>query len=385
MVVRRAGRAAASSTRAAPTSGGWPRCRTATSCAGATCSGCPRAAAAAGAIPSIVRSSACAATSWAASCPSTRPGRITAWSSMRAGCSTSRPPRRGAPARAARCACSIATPTSAPSWCRERAPFAKLLLTEVPVGRLLVIVVSLVLAGYGTAAAQIVDIEGRYWFADLDASAKVKSGSAHGTRLDLDSDLGIDGGNLPELRLTIATGLNSKIRFAYTHGDFEGDKTIERSVQFAGTTFTATSRVESEMELHYGRIGWAWQFIAVPGIFKIGPLLELKGLVIDASLRTRGAGTNVHDSAVLPMAVPTVGAMANVTPVKWLDVFAEVSGIPFGDLGHIVDAEAGVRVIPLQFLSFSAGYRVLDVRLGKDDNFARLNLAGPFLGASLRF
>ena len=139
------------------------------------------------------------------------------------------------------------------------------------------------------------------------------------------------------------------------------------------------------MELHYGRIGWAWQFIAVPGIFKIGPLLELKGLVIDASLRSRGAGANVHDSAVLPMAFPTVGAMANVTPVKWLDVFAEVSGIPFGDLGHIVDAEAGVRVIPLQFLSVSAGYRVLDVRLGKDDNFGRLNLAGPFLGASLRF
>ena len=95
-------------------------------------------------------------------------------------------------------------------------------------GRLLVMVVSLVLAGYGTAAAQIVDIEGRYWFADLDASAKVKSDAAPGTRIDLDSDLGIDGGNLPELRLTIATGLNSKIRFAYTHGDFEGDKTIER-------------------------------------------------------------------------------------------------------------------------------------------------------------
>jgi hypothetical protein len=85
------------------------------------------------------------------------------------------------------------------------------------------------------------------------------------------------------------------------------------------------------------------------------------------------------------MAFPTAGAMANVTPVKWLDVFAEVSGIPFGDLGHIVDAEAGVRVIPLPFVSVSAGYRVLDVRLGKDDNFARLNLTGPFLGASFRF
>lgn len=243
----------------------------------------------------------------------------------------------------------------------------------------------IILLEHQVAVAQFIEIEGRYWFADLDASAKVKTGSVPGTRIDLDNDLGVDSENLPELRLTISTGLNSKIRLAYLHGDFEGDRTIERSFQFAGTTFTANSRVESEMELHYGRIGWAWQFIAVPGIFKIGPMVELKGLVIDASLRSRGTGPNIHESKLLPMAFPTVGAMVNVTPVKSLDLFAEVSGVPFGDLGHVVDAEAGLRFIPIRFLSLSAGYRVFDFRVGKDDNFAKLNLSGPFIGASVRF
>lgn len=249
----------------------------------------------------------------------------------------------------------------------------------------LVIAAALVLAGFGAAQAQVVDIEGRYWFADLDAATRVESDSIPGTRIDLDRDLGMDGDNLPEIRLGIGTGLNSRFRLAYTHGEFEGARTLERGIEFAGTTFAATSRVESELELHYGRIGWAWQFIAVPGIFKIGPLFELKGLVVDASLRGRGAGSDVRESQVLAMAFPTVGAMANLTPLRWLEVFAEISGIPFGDLGHVVDAEAGVRIIPFPLLSVSAGYRVLDARIEIDDDLADLTLSGPFLGASLRF
>jgi hypothetical protein len=85
------------------------------------------------------------------------------------------------------------------------------------------------------------------------------------------------------------------------------------------------------------------------------------------------------------MAFPTVGAMANLTPLTWLEVFAEISGIPFGDLGHVVDAEAGVRILPFPLLSVSAGYRVLDARIEIDDDLADLTLSGPFLGASLRF
>jgi hypothetical protein len=238
----------------------------------------------------------------------------------------------------------------------------------------------LILAGHSVAIAQIVDIEGRYWFADLDASAKVKSGSVPGTRIDFDNELGVENENLPELRLTFSTGLNSKIRLAYLHGDFEGDRTIERSFQFAGKTFTANSRVESEMELHYGRIGWTWQFPLVPGVFRIGPLIELKGLVVDASVRS----SSIRESELIPMAFPTVGGMLNVS-IKSLDLFAEVSGLPFGELGHIVDAEAGVRFVPIRFFTLSAGYRFFDVRVGKDDNFAKLNLSGPFVGASLRF
>ena len=247
----------------------------------------------------------------------------------------------------------------------------------------LLVAALLVLLAPDRTVAQIVDVEGRYWFTELDASTRVESGSIPGTRLDFGQDLDLDDANIPEIRLTFATGLNSKLRLAYLQGNFDGETTLGQSIQFSGTTFGASTRVDTDLDLYYGRIGWTWQFPVVPGKFRIGPLVEVKGLVIDATIRSRTTG--FRESALLPMAFPTVGAMLSVTPISALDIFAEVSGMTFGSYGHIVDAEAGVRFIPIRFLTLSAGYRVFDVRVEHDDDFAKLRLTGPFIGASVRF
>ena len=72
-------------------------------------------------------------------------------------------------------------------------------------------------------------------------------------------------------------------------------------------------------------------------------------------------------------------------PLPMLHVFAEVSGLPAGDLGHIVDAEVGVRYIPIRFFTVSAGYRIFDIGIGRNDDVAQLTLRGPFVGMSFRF
>lgn len=231
----------------------------------------------------------------------------------------------------------------------------------------------------------LVELEGRYWVPDLDASIKVDDDSLPGTDIDLEDDLGLDREEAPEGRLTIRTGLVSRLRLAYTRLAFDADETLERTIQFGGETFAAGQTVASEVEVHYGRVGWFWQPVTVPGILRFGPLFEVKGFWVEASIETRGPGPTVSETERFPLALPTVGLALEVTPHDLIQLFVEASGVPLGDLGHVVDAEAGVRLTPLPILAISAGYRAFDVRIGDDDDKAELTLFGPFVGAVLRF
>ena len=237
----------------------------------------------------------------------------------------------------------------------------------------------------GAAFAQIVDLEGRYWFTDVKSSVKTKSGSVRGTDIDLEGDLGLEARDAPEARLTFFTGPASRIRLAYTHLDFEGDRTLRQTITFEGQTFASNSRVLTDLEIHYGRIGWLWQPLTIPGTLRFGTLFEAKVFSIDASLETRGGVPEITESAAFSIALPTMGLALDVTPHSKLHLFAEASGLYAGDYGHIIDAEAGLRFVPMPLVSLLAGYRVFDVRVGGGDDFAKLVTYGPFVGASLRF
>jgi hypothetical protein len=242
-----------------------------------------------------------------------------------------------------------------------------------------------VLFAQGVAFGQIVELEGRYWFTDLSASIKAERGSLPATDIDMGDDLGLKSANAPEGRLTFLTGPNSRIRLAYTRLDFEGEKTVGRTITFDGNTFAANSRMASDLEIQYGRLGWIWEPLGIPKILKFGGILEAKGFLIDASLRTRGATPETKESATLPLVLPTLGLALDLTIYPKVHLFAEASGLPAGDLGHIVDAEAGLRFSPLPIVTLSAGYRLFDMRVEDGGDRAKLRLYGPFVGASLRF
>jgi hypothetical protein len=187
--------------------------------------------------------------------------------------------------------------------------------------------------------------------------------------------------------LSVFTGPNSRIRLAYTHLTFDADKVLTSAVTFQGQTFTAATRVMTDLEIHYGRGAWIWQPLVIPGLLKFGGMFEVKGFVANASLKTRGLTPEIRESESFPLVVPTLGLVLDVTPppLPMLHVFAEVSGLPAGDLGHIVDAEIGVRYIPIRFFTVSAGYRIFDIGIGRNDDTAQLTLRGPFVGMSFRF
>src|SRR5688572_18309881 len=110
--------------------------------------------------------------------------------------------------------------------------------------KVVILAAALVLLGPGLAAAQIIDIEGRYWSPALKGSARLEDGGTAGTRFDFEDDLGLEAEDMPELRVSLGLG-NARFRFAYTHGVFEGDKTLSQPINFEGRTFTAGTRVKS--------------------------------------------------------------------------------------------------------------------------------------------
>jgi hypothetical protein len=249
----------------------------------------------------------------------------------------------------------------------------------------LLVSLGLLVALPGGAAAQRLELDARYWVADVSAEAKIEGGELGGTAFDFKRDLGIDDEPLLDLRLSVFTGPSSRLRLAYARPSYEGDAIIGRTIEFNGTVYPAATRVVSELDMHYARLGWNWQLPVIPGKLRVGPLLEAKAFVVDATLEAPAAAPALRETETLAIVIPTVGLALHVSPYPRVDLFAEVSGLTLGDPGHIVDAEAGVRVSLLHFLTITGGYRFLEVRGEENRSFARLRLGGLFAGVVLRF
>jgi hypothetical protein len=68
-----------------------------------------------------------------------------------------------------------------------------------------------------------------------------------------------------------------------------------------------------------------------------------------------------------------------------VNIFAEGSGLTAGSYGYVYDAEAGVKLIPVKFLSIIGGYRIFGIKAKHHHDYAKLMFHGPFAGATLRF
>ena len=228
-------------------------------------------------------------------------------------------------------------------------------------------------------------LEGWLWQGKLEASARISDGEL-GTVFDFKEDLGLADEDIPEGRLIWATGPRSRLRLGFLQVGYSGDATVTRTVEFGGQTYTVGTRVLTGLDKQYARLGWVWQFVqAAGGTFRFGTVLELKALAIDATLRAPELEEPISESESLDGILPTLGLAIDIVPHRSIDIFIEASGLDAGDRGSMIDAEAGVRYFPLANLGLLASYRILDLRLDDDPDYAKLRIEGPFVGLSLRF
>lgn len=231
-----------------------------------------------------------------------------------------------------------------------------------------------------------IELEGRYWFTELQGKIKVTDSNGIGTDIDLKDDLGIKDEGIPELRLTWYPGKKSKIWAAYAQVGYEGDENIQKTIEFNGVTYPLAARVTTDVDIQYLNLAWAWQFINIDnGFFKLGTLLEAKVLWVKASLEAPDLSPPVKESDKFVFGLPTLGVALDFNPHRMLNIYAQGSGLYAGSYGYLYDAEIGIKLIPIKILSIVGGYRIMQFRAEHDDDYAKVKLQGPFVGVTVRF
>lgn len=230
------------------------------------------------------------------------------------------------------------------------------------------------LLAYSHAEA-VVHVEGRYWFSNLDSTVKVTDASIVGTEIDLVDTLGMDDKkNFWEGRVDLNLG-SHHLRYAYMPLSWDGSKTLTQSVTFQGVTYTASTKVDSNLDIVYQRFGYRYDIIDTLGN-QLGIIFDVKLLDIEARLKAPAASIDKIYSVTAP--VPTIGLGVQVGLPALLSIGAEVTGITYSG-NRLIDGEAQINFNPIPFVTVSGGYRLFDLKVEDGDDKVDFKLKGPFL------
>lgn len=229
---------------------------------------------------------------------------------------------------------------------------------------------------FSADALAVLSVEGRYWFSNLDGTVKSTSAGIAGTDIDLVNTLGMESSkDFLEGRITLDLG-NHRLRYAYIPMKWTGSKTISQSVVFNGTTYSASTKVDSELKLNYHRLSYEYDVINTLDN-RLGLILDVKYLDQQARLKASALGFDKSESIKVP--VPAIGLAAQVGLPYFLTVGGEVTGITVGKKAYLVDGEAGVNFKPIPLVTVSGGYRYFRLHIEKNDNKGDLTIDGPFV------
>jgi len=226
-----------------------------------------------------------------------------------------------------------------------------------------------------------IEIEGRYWMPKLDSTVKVVE-NLLGNEIKLVDDLGFDDRkNFAEGRFQIKFFKKHKFNLSYLPMKWEAEKTITRTIEFSGTTYTAGTPVQSKLDLNFYKIGYEYDFLAGKAGF-LGAGIDV--LVANVSVELKAPGfVDQKEDRTIP--IPMIGLIGRLYPFRWANLTAKISGIPLGQYGNIIDAEGSLNINPIKYVGISGGYRYFGVDVKYNDNSFDFKLNGPFVALNIRF
>jgi hypothetical protein len=236
-----------------------------------------------------------------------------------------------------------------------------------------------------TALALEAGIKASYWFTTLDAEIQLNTDSIVGSKVNLKDDLGFDDANFPIVE--IFAGIDKHhFSIGLANLDFEGDKTITKTLTFKDETFTASEVVKSELNLLMIDFIYQYDLISLDAVlagFSLAPTLDLKYLDGSAKIKGLNSGQSTKDD--FTGAVPLLGASAHLGILAdILEVNGRLVTMGYGG-SRVVDGFLELTVTPTPFVDFGVGYRQLLVNIDVDNTVVDLEVTGPFVSLSVNF
>ncbi len=248
---------------------------------------------------------------------------------------------------------------------------------------LFTIVVAVLMGMSIPAMAFEVGVRGYYWFPGLSGDLRVDGNGVTGTTLDLENDLGMENKSYPVIEIFGGLG-NHHLSFSYYSADYEGSKTLNKTINFNGVTYTANTLVNTSLEYDVYDFMYQYDLLDMENIlagFSLGLVGKVKLFDGNVSVKSTTLSTNQDFTVPIPMLGLNLhmGILADILEARLL-----VTGIGYGG-GTVFDSQADISYTPFPFLDIHGGYRLFTLDVVTDDVQADYSTSGPYMAITISF
>lgn len=199
-----------------------------------------------------------------------------------------------------------------------------------------------------------------------------------GTAIDVENTLGLDDATSAYARARLDVTALGNFYFGYTPLTYDATKTLTNTITFGGATYSASTSVQSEVDLSAYDVAWTASLINA-GIAEFELGLNVK--MVDGVVTLNNGTTSRTADLTIP--VPMVKAVLRVDGPF---VSAELDGSAIGYGGNTFsDVTAQVKLSPMPLFYLSAGYRAIDLELEDGNKYAFVKSSGPFMAVGFEF
>jgi hypothetical protein len=224
-----------------------------------------------------------------------------------------------------------------------------------------------------------------YWFPTMKADMKADSDGKAGTTLDLKDNLGVGTESFPTFEAFGGLGKH-RISLAYTPIKYSGSTKLTAPVTFNGQTFTAGTDVNTDLKLRMLDLEYQYKFLDLENIlagFSLSAIGQIK--YIDGEARMEAPATATAADFKVRAPIPMVGLGAHIGLLAGLiEARAKVTGVAYSS-NYLYEALADLSLTPFPFLDIHAGYKVIRLKIDRNDVFLDSQFTGPYVGLTVSF